>query len=184
AREGFLASSRIGALQWTNRGNTTATIAIMGGHNEITLDYRVRSGGDDWESIKQRVPICWKPCRFGGERPWFVCNVWANGVHCGRRVAKLYGVGRLFACRHCYHLGYAVQRGGPMDCAHHRLACLHRKLDADYDGPDRIPPPKPKWMRWKTYSRIASQIEAGEEHLDHVFTVGALRIIARADRSR
>ena len=34
--------------------------------------------------------------------------------------------GRLFACRHCYRLGYAIQRdGGPMDRAHHRL---HRKL--------------------------------------------------------
>ena len=103
---------------------------------------------------------------------------------CGRQVAKLYGAGRLFACRHCYRLGYAVQRGGPMDGAHHRLRRLHRKLGADYNGPDGIPPPKPKWMRWRTYSRIASQIEAGEEHLDHIFTVGAQRFLSRIDRLR
>ncbi len=42
-----------------------------------------------------------------------------------------------------------------MERAHHRLARLHRKLGADYDGPDMSPPPKPKWMRWKTYSRIS-----------------------------
>ena len=48
---------------------------------------------------------------------------------------KLYGGGRLFACRHCYRLGYAVQRGGPMDRAHHNLGRLHRKLRANYDGP-------------------------------------------------
>ncbi len=45
---------------------------------------------------------------------------------------------------------------------------LHRKLRADYDSPDMPPPPRPKWMRWKTYSRIARRIEAGQERLDVV----------------
>ena len=38
--------------------------------------------------------------------------------HARPRVAKLYGAGKLFACRHCYRLGYAVQRSGPLDRAH------------------------------------------------------------------
>jgi hypothetical protein len=46
----------------------------------------------------QRVPIRWTPCRLGGERPWFVCNVSANGAYCGRLVAKLHGAGRLLRC--------------------------------------------------------------------------------------
>ena len=107
----------------------------------------------------------------------------ANGIYCGRRVAKLYAGGRLFACRHCYRLGYNVQRIGPMDQAHHHLARLHRKLSADYDGPEVPPPPKPKWMRWKTYSRIAQQIEEGQERLDIVFTVGVQHILAGMERS-
>ena len=69
-----------------------------------------------------------------------------------------------------------------MDSAHHRLRRLHRKLGADYDGPDGIPPPKPKWMRRRTYDLVVRQIEAGEEPLDFVFTVGAQRILARMDR--
>jgi hypothetical protein len=128
--------------------------------------------------VQQPVPIRWTPCRFGGERPWFVCEVTAGGVHCGRTVAKLYGAGRLFACRHCYRLGYAVQRGGPMDIAHHRLARLHRRLGADYDGLDGTPPRR-KWMRHRTYGRLAQQIEAAGEHLDLVFATGAMRIMAR-----
>jgi hypothetical protein len=184
ARAGYLSGVRFGSWQWTYADGTSARIDLQGGRQEITLNYRVRSSGEEWQSVRQRVPIRWTPCRFGGERPWFVCNVSANGVYCGRHVAKLYGAGRLFACRYCYRLGYAVQRDGPMDRAHHRLGRLHRKLGAAYDGPDGIPPAKPKWMRWRTYSRIASQIEAGEDHLDHVFAVGAMRIIARADRSR
>jgi hypothetical protein len=183
ARAGYLGDLRSGGWRWTYGDGTSATIDIQGCRHEIVLDYRVRSSGEDWQSVHQLVPIRWTSCRLGGERPWFVCSVSAKGLYCGRQVAKLYGAGRLFACRHCYRLGYAVQRGGPMDRAHHRLGRLHRKLGADYDGPDGIPPPKPKWMRWRTYSRIALQIRAGEEHLDQVFTLGAQRILARMDRS-
>jgi hypothetical protein len=58
--------------------------------------------------MQQRVAISWTPCRFGGERPWFICSVCANGTYCGRQVTKLYDAGRLFACRHCYRLAYVV----------------------------------------------------------------------------
>jgi hypothetical protein len=182
ARAGYLSGSWLGSWQWTYGDATTASIVIAGARDAITLDYRIRSGGEDWQSVHQRVPIRWTPCRFGGERPWFVCAVHADGVYCGRQVAKLYGAGRLFACRHCYRLGYAIQRDGPMDRAHHRLRRLHRKLGADYDGPDGMPPRRPKWMRFRTYDRVVQQIEAGEEHLDHVFMVGAQRIFARIDK--
>lgn len=171
ARAGYLSGLRLGSWQWTYGDGTTNSIGIRGGRCEIVLHYRIRSHGEDWQSVHQRVPIRWTPCRLGGERPWFVCNVSANGVYCGRRVAKLYGAGHLFACRHCYRLGYSVQRGGPMDRNHHRLRRLHRQLGADYDGPDGGPPTKPKWMRWPTYSRLALKIWAGEEHLDEVFMV-------------
>ena len=183
ARAGYLSGVTFGSWQWTYGDGTTASIQITGARDAATLNYRVRSGGDDWESVQQRVPIHWTPCRMGGERPWFVCAVSANGVYCGRQVAKLYGAGRLFACRHCYRLGYAVQRGGPMDRAHHRLRRLHRKLSADYDGLDGIPPRRPKWMRQRTYARIARQIEAGEEHLDRVWLSGAQRLLDRIERS-
>jgi hypothetical protein len=38
-------------------------------------------------------------------------------------------------------------------------------------------------MRYKTYSRIAQQIEDGQERLDVAFTVGAQHILARLERS-
>jgi hypothetical protein len=182
-RAGFLVRRRRVGWQWTYGDETRAYINIEDGRDAITLNYRFKSGGQEWQAVEQRVPILWTPCRFGGERPWFVCAVRANGVYCGRQVAKLYGAGRLFACRHCYLLGYAVQRGGPMDSTHHRLRRLHRKLGADYGGPDGISPPKPKWMRWRTYSELALEIRAGEEHLDQVFTAGAVRILAQIERS-
>jgi hypothetical protein len=87
-------------------------VTIEGGRNQIVLRYQFKTYGRDWDSIEQRVPIRWLPCRFGGEQPWFICVAHANGVYCGRRVARLYGGGRFFACRHCYGLGYSVQRIG------------------------------------------------------------------------
>lgn len=181
-RAGYLAGGRLGGWQWTYSDGRTASIGVVGGKDAITLNYRIQTNGQDWQSVEQRVPICWTPCRLGGERPWFICDVRANGVYCGRSVAKLYGAGRLFACRHCYRLGYASQRGGPMDRAHQRLASLHRKLKANYSGPDMPPPPKPKWMRWKSYSRIAKQIEAGQDHLNAVFVAGSERLLVRLER--
>jgi hypothetical protein len=182
ARAGYLPGPRYGGWQWSSSGGTTASIQIRSGRQSITLEYRVRAASDDWQAAQQAIPIHWSPCRFGGERPWFVCDVSANGVYCGRRVAKLYSAGRLFACRHCYRLGYAVQRDGPMDQAHHNLARLHRKLGAEYRGPDWPTPPKPKWMRRKTYSQISKQVEAGQEQLEEVFVAGAQRILARVER--
>ena len=160
ARAGYLSGSKLGGWQWTNGGDRTATIGIVCGRDAINLVYRIQTQGEDWQEVEQRVPIRWTRCRFGGERPWFVCDVLANGVYCGRQVVKLYGAGRPFACRHCYRLGYRVQRGGPMDRAHLHLGRIHRRPGAHYEGPDNPPPPKPKWMRWGTYSRIALQIEA------------------------
>ena len=91
ARAGHLSDGSLGSWRWTYRDGTTASIDFQGGRREIILDYRIRLYSEDWQSVRQRVPIRWTPCRFGGERPWFVCDVHANGVYCGRRVAKLYG---------------------------------------------------------------------------------------------
>jgi len=174
---GYLRGWRVAWWHWQYSNGDISSIDIEDGRDAIVLKYRTRSYGQEWQSVEQRVPIRWTPCRFGGERPWFLCAVHCNGVYCGRRVAKLYGAGQLFACRHCYRLGYAVQRGGPMDKVHQNLARLHRKLGADYDGPDMPAPPKPKWMRWRTYSGIVHQIQVGQARLDAVFIVGAQRLI-------
>jgi hypothetical protein len=183
-RCGYLSGPRLGSLQWASRDGSTASVLVAGGRDAVRLDYRVRLLGDAWRPVCQRIPIRWTPCHFGGQRPWFVCAGSANGIYCGRYVMKLYGGGRLFACRHCYCLGYAVQRGGLMDRAHHHLARLHRKLGADYSNPDMSTPSKPKWMRWKTYSRIARQIAAGQDRLDLVFTMGAQRLLGRLEKSQ
>jgi hypothetical protein len=79
-----------------------ASINVQTQRHCVTLKYRSRFHRDDWSDVEQRVSVAWTPCRFGGERPRFVCSAAPNGVYCGRPVIKPYGAGRLFAYRRCY----------------------------------------------------------------------------------
>lgn len=63
--------------------------------DRMTVKYEWRG-----EMVTQEVMIDWTACSFGGKRPWFLCG------NCGRRVAVLYGPGKIFACRHCLNLTY------------------------------------------------------------------------------
>lgn len=102
--------------QWIYSGGDKATIGITGRTDAITLRYRVRSwASDEWESVEQLVPIVWMSCNLGGKRPWFRCDCRSDGRYWGRWVAKLYGAGRVFACRHCYGLVYATQWSDALD---------------------------------------------------------------------
>jgi hypothetical protein len=114
--------------------------------------FRSQRGQDnEWKSVEQRVPITWTACHLGGRRPWFVCPSNSNG--CGRRVALLYGVGELFACRRCYGLAYASQQ----EALHHRGLEKAQKIRMRLGGsPNMLDafPDKPKGLHWRTYDRL------------------------------
>ena len=151
-RLGYLQSARGFSWAWIRDGERAASINVETQRHSVTLKYRSRSYGEDWSDVEQRVAIEWTPCWFGGERPWFVCSVAANGVYCGRRVTKLYGAGRLFACRHCYRLAYASQQ----ESAHRRGLGKSQKIRMRLGGsPNMLEefPDKPKGMHWQTYER-------------------------------
>jgi hypothetical protein len=183
ARAGYLEGGRTGSWRWTYSSGQQSSIGIVGGADAITLRYNHRGfGQDEWQFVEQRVPIEWQPCRFGGQRPWFRCACSSNGRYCGRRVAKLYSAGRLFACRHCYRLVYAVQRGDIMDRSHARLRRIYRRLGADYEYFEQPPPCRPKWMRQRTYDRLREELDAAEVAHDEAFLAGSARILARIQR--
>ena len=115
----------------------------------VTLKYRSRPYGGDWADAKQQFPVAWTPCRFGGDRPWFICSVYANGTYCGRQVTKLYHADRLFACRHCSRLAYASQQ----ESAHFRGLWKAQKIRMRLGGSANMLedfPEKPKGMHWRT----------------------------------
>jgi len=143
----------------------------------VLLKYRSRSFGEDWSDVEQRVAVVWTPCRFGGERPWFVCSVASNGVYCGRRVIKLYGAGRLFACRHCYRLAYASQ----LESAQQRGLWMSQKIRMRLGGSASMLgefPEKPKGMHWRTYNRLRRMHDKAEERSN----IGLVSFVNRLSR--
>lgn len=69
----------------------------------LGLSYRVLKAE---ETLAYPVHLVTTPCHLGGARWWFVCPLSRGGVGCGRRVRKLYLVGRYFGCRRCHRLTY------------------------------------------------------------------------------
>ena len=151
-REGCLVPGWRGNWQWTRDGQQVAAIGLETEDDAVTLTYRWSQGEGARQDVRERVPITWAPCRFGGRRPHFTCPGVVNGRPCNRSVAKLYGAAVYFLCRHCYHLTYPSQRERVLDRTLRRANRIRTKLGGE-PGMASAFPPKPKWMRHRTYER-------------------------------
>jgi hypothetical protein len=151
AREGVLRPGYWGGWQWTRDGETVASIQMRAEQDRVFLIYRHRSGDAEWKDEQYPVRIVRTPCNLGGSRAWFICPA----VGCGRRVAILYG-GSIFACRHCYRLAYPSAREDVCDRAARRADRLRARLDWE-PGILNGGGEKPKWMRWRTFERLAAK---------------------------
>jgi hypothetical protein len=121
-----------------------------------------RYGETEWQDIRQRVPITCTDCALGGRRPWFTCPIYSNGRYCGRRVAKLFQAGDLFACRQCYGLAYQSQQENPRDRAISRVQKMRMRLGGSPNLLEPFPE-KPRWMHWRTYYRLRAEAIAADE---------------------
>jgi hypothetical protein len=122
-------------------------------------------GAAEPKYLLQRVPIHRTKCHLGGERPWFNCIVCTSGKPCGRRAAKLYRVGHLFACRHCWGLVYASQQEIPVRRAMRRARKIKMRLGGS-DDPLEPLPQKPRGMHRRTYERLRAQADAADAEAD------------------
>jgi hypothetical protein len=151
ARVGNLTAGRSFTWQWTWGDGSKSSINVrVESAWTIRLIYRTRSGGEeDWTDVDYSIQLTRTPCRFGGERTWFVCL----GRGCGRRVAKLYCVGRYYVCRHCGNLAYSSQREDVGDRALSRAQAIRKRLGGSANMFELFPS-KPKGMHWRTYTRL------------------------------
>ena len=151
-RDGLLTLGNAFTCTWVGGGETVAAIRMKVEAERLILEYRC-SSGDDWKSTKYGITLESTNCRFGGKRAWLRCP--ANG--CGKRVALLYlGGSGIFACRHCYNLGYASQKKNVGDRAKARAEKIREHLGwqgsiAHSEGD------KPKGLHWETFFRLVDQ---------------------------
>lgn len=153
-RDGLLTAGRWFMWRWSIDGEEVASIQIRVGEDRVTLNYRARSHGEEWQPLDYPVYLEWTPCHLGGRRAWFRCP--ARG--CGRRVAVLYG-GTIFACRHCHQLAYASQRETPDDRAMRRAGKIRQRLGWE-PGIANPEGDKPKGMHWRTFDKLSAQHDA------------------------
>ncbi|WP_390915194.1 hypothetical protein [Pseudosulfitobacter sp. SM2401] len=167
-RQGILNPGWRGSWIWSQDGNEVARINVKAQQGQLMLDYRVRQGGGDWETVRQPVPVIYTPCHYGGQRPYFRCPGVVNGRHCNRRVAKLYAGGKYFLCRHCYNLAYTSQSEPRYDRMLRRANKLRRALGGEAGTANWIAP-KPKGMSQRKYQRKRFEIEWCEGQANHLF---------------
>jgi len=179
-KTGCLCSGWVGGWQWTREGERVAWINLRANADWLYLSYRVRIGGGDWDDVSEAVRIVRVPCRFGGDRPYFICPGVVNGVACNRRVARLHAAGSYFLCRHCYRLAHASQSEGQSDRALRRANKIRQRLGGD-PGMAAPFPPKPKGMWWRTYDRLRVRAFDDEMRADQAFALQAERLLPRID---
>jgi hypothetical protein len=166
ARNGQLRPGGTSDITWACDGKPCASIRLSAEKDALILAFQTEAGA----LVRQRVPLTWTACRWGGERPWFVCDVVADGRRCGRRCAVLYVAGApLFACRLCLRLSYASQRESPSLRGLLKARKIRTRLGGGPDLFDELPS-RPAGMRHETYARlratydaIAAQLAAGLE---------------------
>jgi hypothetical protein len=161
-RDGLLKPGTCFSSSWSRAGRETGSISGIVFQDKVILSYSHRSRqGAEWESVKETMPLEWTACNFGGERPWFICP----GAGCDRRVAKLYGPGMYFLCRHCYDLRYESQREDKKTRALRRAQKIRPRLGGSANMMEPFPE-KPKGMHHDTYMRLWwEHHEAEREHL-------------------
>lgn len=102
--------SRSGTLGWgaVKDGRHEAEIGydLFVGEGSGSVRLRYALPADPSAAIDYSVRLLTTPCHLGGRRWWFGCPLSRDGVACGRRVRKLYLVGRYFGCRRCHGLTY------------------------------------------------------------------------------
>jgi hypothetical protein len=177
-RAGCLRPGYQGGWEWKRDGERVAWIQFRRDGNALILSYRVRQHGEEWQDVEKPTPIVWMPCRFGGVRPYFVCPGIVNGIGCGRQVAKLYGAGIYFLCRHCYRLAYTSQREDSYDRASRRANNIRMRLGGE-PGTAAPFPDRPKGMHYKTYERLKSAALSAEILAEEQLII----LLARMQRS-
>jgi hypothetical protein len=150
------------SMRWTNRywdeeiGSADFTADMMNRH-EGSLDIKM----DDRQQTIFLVP---RSRWFGGNQWYFVCPV---ENRCCSVLWRPLGA-RDFRCRQAWEpqVAYASQFLDRDHRAHRGKAKIKAPLIADLDPEEWELPPKPKWMRWRTYNRYVERFDRYEAILN------------------
>jgi len=156
------AFSRPRRISWSYAGEETAAAEIlfdMQGAQEGWLEL-------DLGYLKQRIILVAQLRHFGGQQWYFVCP------YMNRYVSVLWRPpgARSFGCRERWRrqVAYVSQFLDRDNRAHRGQAKIKSKLctAGGFDPDEWDFPPKPKWMRWRTYNQAEQKFDHYEAVLD------------------
>jgi hypothetical protein len=164
ARQGLLSRARAFSWSWNRGGEPTGSIGVsVIPQSAVRLIYSMTTGGEK-RDIDDRVTLIYKPCNFGGARPWFQCP------RCARQVAVLYMRSGRMACRHCQRVAYSSQSEDVMARTWREQRRIEERLGDDWQ--------RPKGMRQRTYGRLLDRLADCELRREEAFCVAAVRLLA------
>ena len=178
ARQGFVRRGmRWGPIgirwHWTYTGEEIATGLITSNmEGPCGGWFRIQIG-----NLDQSIDLVAEPRNFGGRQWYFECpSTWRQ---CS--VLWMPPGARRFCSRQVWKrsVAYASQFADPDNRAHIGKAKIKSRLIADLDPDEWDLPPKPKWMRWRTYDRYTQRYDAYEAILDN----GCLELLAKLLRA-
>jgi hypothetical protein len=180
ARQGFIrfgAATGPVAIKWTNSytGDEIASGVITANMSDSYRGwFRIRIG-----QLDQQITLVALPRHFGGRQRFFLCPDTARRA----MVLWLPPGARYFCCRERWgrQVAYSSQFMTAIDRAHRGKAKINSSLCAigGFDPDEWDIPPKPKWMRWRTYDRMVEKFDHHEAFLDRGLLLGVARIIRR-----
>lgn len=166
-RDGVRAGPNL--IRWAHNGEEIASALVTANmEGEYQGWVRIQIAGlDQW------IGLVAQSRHFGG-RQWYI-----EGPSTHRRCSVLWmppGATR-FCSRQTWRrqVAYASQFADPDNRAHIGQAKIKAQLIADLDPDAWDLPPKPKWMRWKTYNRYVERYDAYEAILDE----GGVELMAK-----
>jgi hypothetical protein len=162
ARQGLLSRARAFSWSWNRGGEPTGSIAVnVIPQSAVRLIYTITTGGEK-RDIDDRVTLIYKPCNFGGARPWFQCP------RCARQVAVLYMRSGRMACRHCQRVAYSSQSEDVMARTWREQRRIEERLGDHWQ--------RPKGMRQRTYGRLLDRLADCELRRDEALCVAVGRL--------
>ena len=153
---------KVTGTQWiSNRREVTASAIItIQNEGEDRGSFKIRLIG----KFEQRLDLVAEPRHFGGQQWYFRCPV--TGKKCS--VVWLPPGASRFCSRQAW--GKQVAYSTQFESRFHRAITAREKvkdkLIGDLNRREWELPPKPKWMRWHTYERLAEKYRLQERILD------------------
>jgi len=157
-QQGLLKPGMTGQLQWSVNGHPSGDIRYQTHEDHLSIHYQYRTAGG-WEPIDERIAFSRSHCHFGGQRLWFLCP------DCSRRVAVLYGTGKLFRCRHCHQLPYESQQIDSISRLIEQKHKLGRRMFEHYEYGSGWG--RKKGMHQTTYERLLERYFHMEDDYHH-----------------